>query len=70
MRPRPAPSAARTANSCCRASPFTSNKFATLAQAISITNPIVPITTHRTSLALPITSRFNGRMLGVIFHVS
>ena len=46
MRPRPAPSAARTASSCCRPPPCTSNRLATLAQAISITMPMVPISTH------------------------
>ena len=37
MRPHPAPSAARRASSCCRTSALTSSRFATLAQAISIT---------------------------------
>ena len=46
--PRPAPSAARTASSCCRASARTSSRFATFAQAISSTMPIVPISTHST----------------------
>ena len=39
--------AARTANSCARPSVRTSSRFATLAQAISKTIPIVAITTQR-----------------------
>ena len=58
IRPRPAPSAARTASSCCRPSALTSNRFATLVQAISITTPMVPITTHSTLPTLPMTSCF------------
>ena len=60
IRVLPAPSAVRTANSCCRASTLTSNKFVTFAQAISSTTPIVPITTHSNSPTLPITSCFSG----------
>ena len=70
IRVRPAPSAVRTANSCCRASTLTSNKFVTFAQAISITTPMVPMTTHSSSPTLPITCCFNGRIIGVILHVS
>ncbi len=69
IRARPAPSAARIASSCCRASALTSNKFATLAQAISITMPIVPITTHSTLPILPTTSCLSGRRAGVILQV-
>ena len=50
MRPVPAPSADRNASSCRRTSARTSNRFVTLAQAISITSPMVAITTHSTSL--------------------
>src|SRR5499426_4385360 len=42
IRPRPAPSAARIANSCERPSARTRSRFATLAQAISNTDQIVP----------------------------
>jgi hypothetical protein len=70
MRAQPAPSAARTANSCWRASTLTSSKFARFAQVIIITTPIVPITTHKTSLTLPITSCFKGRIAGVMRQVS
>ena len=66
IRPHPAPSAARTASSCCRASTRTNSKFVTFAPAISSTRPSVPITTHSTSLTLPTTSCFNGRSSGVI----
>ena len=42
-RPRPAPSAARTAISGCRAPPFArACRFATFAQAMSSTNPTAP----------------------------
>ncbi len=58
IRPRPAPSAARTASSCCRPSALTSNRLATLAHAITITMPIVPISTHRAPATLPTTSCF------------
>ena len=42
MRARLAPSAARTAISFCRPSARESSRFATLAQAISSTNPTAP----------------------------
>ncbi len=70
IRTVPAPSAARTAISCWRDSPRTKNKFVTFAHAISITSAIVPITTQSVSLTFPITSSFNGRIAGVIFHDS
>ena len=38
-RPRPAPSAARTAISCCRATPRASSRLATLTQAMSSSRP-------------------------------
>src|ERR1039457_5191843 len=52
MRPHPAPSAARTANSCWRPLARTRSRFATLAQAINNTMPTVPINTQR---VLPIS---------------
>ena len=70
MRARPAPSAARIESSCCRASARTSSRFATLVQAISITNPTVAITTHSTLPTLPITCCLRRRRFGVILHVS
>ena len=42
-RARPAPMAMRRANSLCRAAPRASRRFATLAQAISSTNPTMAI---------------------------
>ena len=65
--PRPAPT--RTASSCCRASARTSSRFATLVHAISITTPIVAITTQSTLPTLPTTCSLSGRSAGVIFHV-
>ena len=70
IRTHPAPSAARTANSCWRVSSRTSNKLVTFAQTISMTTPMVAMTIHKRSPTLPITSCFNGRIIGVIFHVS
>ena len=64
IRPRLAPSAARTASSCCRPSARTSSRFATLAHAISSTMPIVPISTHSTEPTSPITSAFSSRRFG------
>ena len=52
MRPRPAPSAARTAISRCRAVARASSRFATFAHAISstsVTAPIIVNTMRRTS---------------------
>ena len=69
MRHRPAPSAERTASSCWRASARTSSRLATLVQAISITTPIVPITTQSTVWMLPTTVSFSGSSAGVIFHL-
>ena len=48
--PSPAPSAARTVSSRCRTSARTSSRLATLAHAMSITRPMVAMTTHRTSV--------------------
>ena len=62
---RPAPSAARTDNSCRRPSTRTSSRFAALAQAISSTRPIDPISTHNTFPMSPTTSCFSGRRFGV-----
>ena len=42
MRPRPAPSAARSTISPSRAAARTSSRFATLTQAISSTKPTAP----------------------------
>ena len=56
MRPRLAPSAVRTASSCCRPSARTRNRFATFAHAISSTMPTVPSSTHSTRPTSPITS--------------
>ena len=64
MRPRLAPSAARTASSCCRPSARTSSRFATFAHAISSTMPIVPISTHSADPTSPITSAFSSRKFG------
>ncbi len=44
-RPRPAPMASRTANSFCLPVPRASNRFATLAQAMSNTSPTRAIST-------------------------
>jgi len=68
IRPQPAPSAARTASSDCRASMRTSKRFATLAQAINITIARVPITTHSTLWTLPTTLSGEGRIFGPIRH--
>src|SRR5207244_10600368 len=40
-------------------------RFATLAQAISSTMPMVPISTHSVSPMLPTTSSFSGFSVGV-----
>src|SRR6266542_4108359 len=60
---RPAPKAARIANSCVRACALTMAKFATLAQTSKKTNPSAPITTPRTVPMSPVISRFSGRNL-------
>ena len=60
-RPRPAPSAARIASSCWRASARTSNRLATFAQAIKRTSPSVAITTHSAVPMSPTMSCFSGR---------
>jgi hypothetical protein len=70
IRPRLAPSAARTDSSLCRTSARTRSRFATLAQAMSITRPMVAMTTHSTSDTLPTTSCLSGRRSGAIFQVS
>jgi hypothetical protein len=41
-----------------------------LAQAMSITRPMVAITTHSTSVTPPTTSSLRGRKAGAILHVS
>ncbi len=64
IRPHPAPSAARSANSCRRPSTLTSNKFPTFAHAINSTIPIEPISIHNTLPTSPTTSFFNGRRFG------
>ena len=64
MRLRVAPRAARMTNSCWRPSALTKRRLATLAQAISSTNPMPPNTTHKTLSTLPTTSCFNGSRLG------
>ena len=46
MRPRPAPSAVRSANSLRRVVPRASSRLATLTQAISSRNPTAPISTQ------------------------
>ena len=69
-RHEPAPSAARTATSCCRPSALTSSRLVTFAQAINKTMPIVPMTTHRIRLTPPTTSCLSGRMSGVIRMLS
>ena len=50
--------------SCRRDSAFTSNRFATLAQAIRRTSPTAPMTGQRTLPILPTTSSFNGPSAG------
>ena len=69
IRPQLAPSATRIANSCCRPSARTSSRLATLAQAISSTMPMVPISTHSTLPISPITSCFSGRTLGAMLRL-
>ena len=64
IRRQPAPSAARTASSCCRPSARTSRRFATFAHAISSTIPITPMRTHRNLLTSPITSCFKRPQIG------
>ena len=68
MRHRPAPSAEQTASSCWRASARTTNRLATLVQAISITMPIVAITTQSTVWMLPTTASFSGCNAGVMLR--
>ena len=60
IRPQPAPSAARIASSCWRASARTSNRLATFAQTIRSTSPRVPITTHSAVPMSPTMSCFSG----------
>ena len=54
------------ASSCRRASARTSIKFAMLAQAISRTAPIAPMSTHNALAMLPTKSSCNGRTAGAI----
>ena len=60
IRPGIAPSAARTANSGRRASARTSMRFAMLAQAISSTAPIAPMSTHNMLDTPPTKSSNSG----------
>ena len=60
IRALPAPSAARTASSCRRASVRTSMRFAMLAHATSSTAPIAPMSTHSVLATPPTKSSFNG----------
>jgi hypothetical protein len=60
IRPQPAPSAARIASSCWRASARTSNRLATFAQAITSTSASVPITTQSAVPTSPTISCFRG----------
>ena len=61
----PAPRAARMASSCCRDSALTRSRFATFAQAMRSTIPIVPINTHNTFCTSPTRSSLSEQMLGV-----
>ncbi len=59
-RPRPAPSAVRTANSRCRVSARASSRFARFAHAISSTNPTAACSTQIARLALPMICSCTG----------
>ena len=58
---RPAPSAARTANSWRRAAPRASDRCATLAQAISMSSSTAPSTTSSGRRTSPTISSRRGR---------
>ena len=62
--PRLAPSAERSASSDCLPSARTRNRFATLAQAMSITKPTVPSRIHSIGPTSPIASTESGRTFG------
>ena len=66
IRRESAPSAARTASSCCRDSARTRSRLATLAQAIRSTIAIVPISTHSAFCTSPTRSSFIDRICGVM----
>ena len=59
-RPRPAPSAARMANSRSRRSIRASVRLATLAQASSSTRPVVPSSSHRIGRAFTVSAASTG----------
>ena len=65
MRPRLAPSAARTAISCCRASARDSSRLATFAHAISSTKPTAPSSISSDRRTSPTTCSCSGTMLNV-----
>ncbi len=65
IRAEPAPSAARIASSCWRDSALTRSRFATLAQAMRSTIPMVPISTHRTFRTSPTRSSLSDRITGL-----
>ena len=62
IRARPAPSAARTAISCSRSVARASSRFATLAHAISSTNPTAPKITSSACRTPPTTCSCSGTM--------
>ena len=66
MRPQAAPMAARIASSWRRPSARTSNRFATLVQAIAINSPTPPSSTHRVLPISPTRTSLRGRKLGAI----
>ena len=68
--PRLAPSAVRTANSCCRVSARTRHRFATLAHAMSSTMPTVPNTIQSRRLTSPMMSSDSGCTFGPSFKPS
>ena len=59
-RPTPAPSAARTTNSCSRRTPRMSVRFVTLATAMSKTNAAAPMSNHSVSRARSPSAALNG----------
>jgi hypothetical protein len=65
-RPRPAPSALRTASSRVRAEPRTSSRLATLTQAIRRRSPTAATAAHTVARASPVTSSGRGVRTGFI----
>ena len=69
-RQRPAPKAVRTAISCCRPAARASNRFATLAQAMSSTNATAPAKIKSDARIFATRSSLSGRICASSFLLS